>query len=88
VEERTYKRSLQVGRYIIETGSTIRETAAVFGLSKTTIQVDVSLRLPINDAKLFDDTRKVLERNRAEASSRGAIRYHERMGHTRREPKN
>lgn len=39
-----YKRVLEVSKYIIETGCTVRTAAKVFGVSKSTIHTEVTLK--------------------------------------------
>ena len=38
IEERAYA----IGTYIVETGATVRETAKKFGVSKSTVHVEVT----------------------------------------------
>ena len=46
------KRVLEVSNYIIKSSSTVRQTASVFGVSKSTIHKDITERLPeINGAR-------------------------------------
>ncbi len=66
-----WKRVLEVGSYIAQTGATVRDTASVFGVSKSTVHKDVSDRLPQIDTVLAKKVRKVLERNKAERHIRG-----------------
>ncbi len=37
------KRALLLGEYIVENNSTVRATAKVFGVSKSTVQTDVTI---------------------------------------------
>ena len=39
-------RALRLGSYIAEHGATVRSTAAVFGISKSTVHKDITVRLP------------------------------------------
>ncbi len=66
-----WRRVLDVSSYIAGTGSTVRETAGVFDVSKSTVHKDVSERLPQIDSRLAKRVRDVLERNKAERHIRG-----------------
>lgn len=53
--------------------STVRETARVFGISKSTVHKDVVERLPQFNKPLADMVRRVLEENKSERHIRGGI---------------
>ena len=55
------RRARQSGKYILETGATVRACAEHFGISKSTV----------HDAELCEKVRKVLERNLSERHIRG-----------------
>ena len=57
--------------YIVKTGSTVRATAKVFGVSKSTVHKDVSDRLFIIDRKLYYKVKDVLDINLSERHIRG-----------------
>ena len=63
----------EVARFIIETGTTVRQTAKVFGTSKSTIHKDVTERLEKIDSELYKKVRKVLDKNKAERAIRGGM---------------
>ena len=65
------KRVKQVGHYIYETKATVRETAEVYGVSKSTIHKDVTERLIKIDPELAKKVKKVLEYNKSERHIRG-----------------
>ena len=65
------KRAVKIARYILQTSDTVRGTADVFGISKSTVHKDVSERLPRINKELADEVRNVLERNKAERHLRG-----------------
>jgi len=69
IEERVKK----VATYIIETGSTVRQTAKVFNISKSTIHKDISQRLEEINPSLAIEAKKVLERNKEERHIRGGM---------------
>ncbi len=64
-------RVLQIAEHILSTGATVRETAKVFRVSKSTVHKDVDERLPELDSVLAEQARQVLARNKAERHIRG-----------------
>ena len=60
-----------IGEYIIEHGATVRCAAAYFGISKSTVHKDVSIRLRETNNDLYRRVKAVLERNKAERHIRG-----------------
>jgi len=69
IEERVKK----VATYMIETGSTVRQTAKVFNISKSTIHKDISQRLEEINPALAVEAKKVLEKNKEERHIRGGM---------------
>lgn len=67
------ERAKELGRYIIKHNATVRQAAAVFKVSKSTVHKDVSQRLEYLDRELFLKTKKVLETNLKERHIRGGI---------------
>lgn len=67
------KRCVEIGKYIKDTGATVRQAAAVFGISKSTVHIDVTKRLYEVDRILYNDVHKVLEENKAQRHIRGGI---------------
>ncbi len=74
------RRAVLLGEYIVQHSATVRSTAAVFGLSKSTVHKDVSTRLRTVSPGLFIQVRAVLARNKAERHLRGGAatrrKYH------------
>ncbi|MBU3159324.1 sporulation transcriptional regulator SpoIIID [Clostridium frigoris] len=64
-------RVLEVAKYIIESKSTIRRTAKVFGVSKSTIHKDMTERLPTLNPKIASQAKTILDLNKAERHIRG-----------------
>ena len=60
-----------IGEYIIEHSATVRSAAAHFGVSKSTVHKDVSVRLRETDHELYVRVKAVLDRNKAERHIRG-----------------
>ncbi|HHY05780.1 MAG TPA: sporulation transcriptional regulator SpoIIID [Clostridia bacterium] len=71
MQEYIIKRVLEVCHYMLDTTATVRQTAAVFGVSKSTIHKDMTERLPIINKELAQQVKYVLERNKAERHIRG-----------------
>lgn len=65
------KRAVKVAQHILKTSDTVRQTAYIFGISKSTIHKDVTERLPRIDSKLAYEVQQVLARNKAERHLRG-----------------
>lgn len=66
-----WKRAIDVGEYIASTSATVRETARVFGVSKSTVHKDVTDRLPKIKPQLAKMVKQILEINKAERHLRG-----------------
>lgn len=65
------RRAKMCAEYILDTGATVRECAAHFSISKSTVHKDVSERLAQTDPYLAGEVRKVLDKNLAERHIRG-----------------
>lgn len=72
------KRCVEIGEYIRDTGATVRRAAAVFGISKSTVHIDVTKRLRNIDKILYDEVKKVLEENKAQRHIRGGLATREK----------
>ena len=59
--------------YIIRTGATVRDTAKVFGVSKSTVHKDVTERLRHENPQLYKQVKKILEKNKQERHIRGGM---------------
>ncbi len=64
-------RIVDEAEYIVKTGSTVRSTASVFGVSKSTVHKDVTERLKQIDKILYKKVKKVLLINLRERHIRG-----------------
>ena len=71
MKESLKERPVILGEYILDTGATVRATAKVFNVSKSTVHKDVSKRLRRVDPILYDEVKTVLEINKAERHIRG-----------------
>lgn len=65
------KRCIEIGKYIRDTGATVRQAGSVFGISKSTVHIDVTKRLYEIDRILYEEVNKVLQENKAERHIRG-----------------
>ncbi|MGI6626890.1 MAG: sporulation transcriptional regulator SpoIIID [Bacillota bacterium] len=66
-----WKRAVDIGEYIRDTQSTVREAARIFGVSKSTVHKDVTERLPKIRPQLAKLVREILDINKAERHIRG-----------------
>jgi len=66
-------RAVVLGEYIIDTGATVRATARVFKISKSTVHKDVTERLYYNNPQLYKSVKAVLEKNKQERHIRGGM---------------
>ena len=67
------KRAILFADYIIRHRSTVRKTAKFFGISKSTVHKDVSVRLRHLDHDRYDKVREILNLNKAERHIRGGL---------------
>lgn len=65
------KRCILLGEYIYETKSTVRQTAKKFGISKSTVHIDVTKRLSKISPALAKKVNSVLQENKAQRHIRG-----------------
>lgn len=65
------ERVLEAAKYIIESKSTIRKTARIFGVSKSTIHKDITERLPKINPQIAIKAKEILDLNKAERHIRG-----------------
>ena len=71
MKETSIERAVSLGEYIIKTGATVRATAKVFHISKSTVHKDISERLKRIDPVLYRSVKKIMDTNRAERHIRG-----------------
>jgi len=71
--EKIKQRAIAEANYIIANSSTVRETAKVFGVSKSTVHKDISERLSNYSPSLAKKANNVLAKNKAERALRGGI---------------
>ena len=71
MDESTQRRCITVAQYMLEHRATVRQAAAKFGLSKSSVHKDMSVRLPKINAKLARQVAALLEYNKAVRHLRG-----------------
>lgn len=71
-------RAVELGNFIVENKSTVRATAKKFGISKSTVHTDITVRLRRINPVLFSEVRKVLDVNKEERHIRGGIATREK----------
>jgi len=67
------ERALVLAAYIIENNATVRQTAKVYNISKSTVHKDVSDRLKKTSPQIFEQVKDVLEQNKSERHIRGGL---------------
>lgn len=67
------QRAVELAEYIIENKSTVRAAAKKFGVSKSTVHMDVSERLKKLNPSLYNEVREILDINKAERHIRGGL---------------
>lgn len=73
MEDYVKERVIEVANYIIDSKATIRETAKVFKVSKTTIHNDVTIRILKVKPDLRKAVKEVLDQNLQERAIRGGM---------------
>lgn len=75
------ERALEIAKYILDEGATVRQAATIFGVSKSTVHKDVTERLPRINPLVANMVKKVLEVNKSERHIRGGkatkLKYNE-----------
>ena len=65
------ERAEMLAEYVIDTGATVRACAIRFGISKSTVHKDLSIKLRYINAGLYTQVKQILEINKAERHIRG-----------------
>jgi putative DeoR family transcriptional regulator (stage III sporulation protein D) len=71
MREDLYERVILEARYILKHNATVRATAKVFGVGKSTVHKDMTERLQIIDKQLFSAVKAVFFVNLSERHIRG-----------------
>lgn len=67
------QRAVIIANYMLEKQATVRQTAKVFGVSKSTVHKDVTERLEEIYPLLAREVKQVLEKNKSERHIRGGM---------------
>ncbi len=67
------ERAVALAEYIIVNGSTVRDTAKHFNVSKSTVHKDVGIRLGSINKCLYLKVKAVLDKNKSERHIRGGM---------------
>lgn len=81
------KRCTELGYYIINTKATVRQTAAVFGISKSTVHNDVTKRLASVNPLLCSEVKEILDENKAQRHIRGGMATKEKYSRLKEQSK-
>lgn len=81
MKEYIEERAVEIANYIIETKSTVRQTAGKFGISKSTVHKDCTERLKDINPSLASAVRSVLDINKQERHIRGGLATREKYLH-------
>ena len=73
MREEVIDRAVILAEYILDTGATVRATAKVFKISKSTVHKDVTERLYYSNPQLYRNVKAVLEKNKQERHIRGGM---------------
>ena len=75
------QRVLEIANYCLNNNATVRESAKLFGISKSTVHKDITERLPELNHELYEEVKKVLETNKAERHLRGGEATKQKYAH-------
>lgn len=73
MKESVKRRALEEAMYVVTTKSTVRQTAKVLGVSKSTVHKDITERLEQVNYSLAEEVRNVLDKNKRERHIRGGL---------------
>lgn len=65
------ERTIRLAQYMVEQNATVRQTAARFGISKSTVHKDITTRLRGLNSVLYAQVQAVLRINKQERHIRG-----------------
>lgn len=61
MNKKIISRVIEEGKYILDTGKTVREMAGIFGISKSTVHKDLRERLFLIDKEMYSKVSNVLQ---------------------------
>ena len=71
-------RAISLGNYILNEKVTLRNAGKKFGVSKSTVHKDITELLRKINPPLYNEVRKVLDKNKSERHIRGGIATREK----------
>ena len=71
-------RACQLAVYMLENRGTVRSAAKHFGISKSTVHKDLSVRLPQIDGELYKQVRVLPDFNKSQRHLRGGMATREK----------
>ncbi|MFR3309232.1 MAG: sporulation transcriptional regulator SpoIIID [Christensenellales bacterium] len=74
----------EFGEYLVSHGTTVREAARYFGMSKSTVHKDVTTALKYKNPALAEEVAELLGRNKAQRHLRGGEATRRRYAEKRR----
>lgn len=83
MKEYIEERAVNIANYIIETNATVRQTAKMFGISKSTVHKDVTERLALVNSAMAAQVREILDCNKRERHIRGGMATREKYLHNK-----
>lgn len=81
------ERCVVIGRYVAQTGATVRQAAKVFGVSKSTAHKDLTVKLKNENLTLYYRVVQVLKKNKSERHIRGGMATKEKYRHIHKKSK-
>ncbi len=67
------ERCIELARYMLEKKTTVRDASRQFGVSKSTVHKDVTVRLRQVSPSLYQEVRQLLDLNKQERHIRGGL---------------
>lgn len=74
-------RAIRLGEYIVEHAATVRSAAKAFGISKSTVHKDITVKLPLLQAGLYAEVKAITEKNKQERHIRGGLATKRKYAH-------
>lgn len=71
MKEYIENRTTEIAGFIVKEKATVRKTASIFGVSKSTVHKDVTERLPRINPLMANQVKNVMDTNKAERHIRG-----------------
>ena len=67
------ERAVELGNYMVRHQATVRAAAKEFGISKSTVHMDVAKRLRKINPQLYKEVKAILDVNKAQRHIRGGL---------------